>query len=86
MEKSLFVNVLADLYMAEAMASRQDSTIQGQKDLYKSYQKDIFDKYHVSYELYKSSYETYNKDLTGIQKIYDEAIGKVSKQQATGIK
>lgn len=86
MEKSLFVNVLADLYMAEAMASRQDSTIQGQKDLYKSYQKDIFDKYHVSYELYKSSYETYNKDLTGMQKIYDEAIGKVSKQQATGIK
>lgn len=85
-DRTIFVNVLADLYLAEAMVSKQDSTIQGQKDLYKSYQKDIFNKYQITYEEYKSAYDLYNKDLKGMQQLYDEAIGKVSKQQATGIK
>jgi hypothetical protein len=85
-DRAIFVNVLADLYLAEAMVSNQDSTIQGQKNLYKSYQKDIFNKYQITYEEYKSAYDLYNKDLKGMQQLYDEAIGKVSKQQATGIK
>lgn len=85
-ERAVFVNVLADLYMAEAMASKQDSTIQGQKDLYKSFQKDIFNKYQITYEEYKGTYEVYSQDLKGMQQIYDEAIGQVSKQQAAGIK
>lgn len=84
--REVFVKVLSELYIAEALSTKQDSNMAGQKDYYKSFQEDIFRQHHITYEQYQSTYDYYKKDLKEMQKIHEEAVGKISEQQATGTK
>ena len=84
-ERKEFVKILSELYIAEALSAKKDTNISIQKDYYKSYQLDIFKKYKVDEKRYQSSFDFYNKDLIDMQKIYDEAINRLSEAQAKGL-
>ena len=86
LERKQFVDILAEFFIAEALASKQDTSISVQKDYFKSYQEEILKKYHTDTAAFNSSYTFYKKDLDDMQKIYDEVINKVSALQVMRFK
>ena len=86
LERSKFVDITAELYMAEVLAANKDTAMTAKKEYFKSYQQDVFKKYGCDSGMYYQSYEAYNEQIDTMQSVMNDVISKLTIMQAAGMK
>ena len=77
-----FIEVLADIHLAESLTERLDTSFLMQNYHYNHFQEEIFKKHQIDSTKFKDSYEFYTKDVIKAQVIYDKVMNKLQEKSA----
>lgn len=86
LKKDVMVNVLADIHIAESALIVKNTFGANNESLAASYYKFIFQKYKITPEQFKTSYDFYTSHPEIFSELYKEVMNELSQHQAETLK